>query len=304
MYALNTEGCNSNCLLYRSFDQGRTWWPTVLPFSWSGSLALRSVDAREIYAWSNTMMWRSIDGGNRWTQLDTPTGHSQSRRITVHTGRCCVARSDLHSDGRPELRKRRIVPVQDKGANWRLISEWVPGITHLTVAGDPPTIYLAWRSGKSNGLQWSRDGGRSWNSPRDETTGDIANWRVNDFTTDISESDTLYAAMAGKGVFSISTLNPREHTVLWSSDTVELEVQSIATHPSDPGVLAIRTTDGLLITSDAGASWIPLHQAGYQIENVSYPRLPEGVNGPVVTTGSPWTICIGSVNGVWCHRGG
>ena len=74
MYALNTEGCNSNCLLYRSFDQGRTWWPTVLPFSWSGSLALRSVDAREIYAWSNTMMWRSIDGGNRWTQLDTPTG--------------------------------------------------------------------------------------------------------------------------------------------------------------------------------------------------------------------------------------
>ena len=99
-------------------------------------------------------------------------------------------------------------------------------------------------------------------------------------------------------------LNPREHTVLWSSDTVELEVQSIATHPSDPGVLAIRTTDGLLITSDAGASWIPLHQAGYQIENVSYPRLPEGVNGPVVTTGSPWTICIGSVNGVWCHRGG
>ena len=276
----------------------------MLPFSWSGSLALRSVDAREIYAWSNTMMWRSIDGGNRWTQLDTPTGIANPgvspfiRAVAVSPEAIYIATADQNSES------GGLFQSQDKGANWRLISEWVPGITHLTVAGDPPTIYLAWRSGKSNGLQWSRDGGRSWNSPRDETTGAIANWRVNDFTTDISESDTLYAAMAGKGVFSISTLNPREHTVLWSSDTVELEVQSIATHPSDPGVLAIRTTDGLLITSDAGASWIPLHQAGYQIENVSYPRLPEGVNGPVVTTGSPWTICIGSVNGVWCHRGG
>ena len=191
----------------------------------------------------------------------------------------------------------------DKGESWRLINGWLPGITLLSVAGDPATMYLAWRTSNSYGLQWSREGGRSWDSPTDAATGDITNWRVSDFSIDLSESSTLYVAVAGEGLLSISAQNPREYAVLWSSDTAETEVQSVATHPNYPDVLAIRTTEGLFVTSDGGASWVPLHQAGYQISNVLYQGLPEGVNGPVVTTGSPWTICIGSVNGVWCHHG-
>ena len=166
---------------------------------------------------------------------------------------------------------------QDKGTSWSLVNGWVPGITLLSVAGDPATMYLAWRTGNSNGLQWSRDGGLSWHGSRDAATDDIANWRINDFTIGFMESGNLYVAVDGQGLLRISTLNPQESSVVWSSDTAETEVQSVATHPYDAGMLAIRTTEGLFVTLDGGTSWTPLHQAGYQITNVLYQGLPEGV---------------------------
>ena len=304
MYALNAEGCVRNCRLYRSSDQGKTWWPIELPFGWSGLLALRAVDVQEVYAWSVTEMWRSTDLGNQWARLDTPTGIANpgvSPYIRAFAGSpdipyLVTADQNYPSGG--------LFQSQDKGASWRLVSGWLPGITLLSVAGDPPLIYTAWRNSQSNGLQWSSDGGRSWDSPRDVATGEALNWIVTDFITDPSDAATLYVAVAGKGLLSISALNPGEHTLLWPSESGGSEVQSISAHPSKPGVLAMRTTHGLFVTLNGGRSWVPLHQAGYQIGNVLYQGLPEGANGPVVTTGSPWTICVGSVNGVWCHGGG
>ena len=90
----------------------------------------------------------------------------------------------------------------------------------------------------------SKDGGRSWDRPSDVATGDMADWWVSDLVTDFSESSTLYVAVADKGLLSISASKPREYSVLWDSDTLETEVQSVATHPNYPGVLAIRTTEG------------------------------------------------------------
>ena len=250
MYAHETQGCLNDCRLYRSPDRGRTWWPIMLPFSWSGQLALRAVGGREIYAWSDTMMWRSLDGGLRWIQLDTPTGLANPgvspfiRAMAVSPEAIFIATADQNSES------GGLFQSQDKGASWRLISGWVPGITHLSVAGEPATIYMAWRAGDSNGLQWSFDFGRSWHGPRDEATGKIANWWISDFSLNISNPATIYAAVAGKGLLSIDDLNPQEYTVLWASDTVEKEVLSVATHPNNPGVLAIRTTTGLLATLD------------------------------------------------------
>ena len=142
LYALNTEGCISNCRLYRSFDQGKTWWPIPLPFGWSATLALRAVDAREIYAWSGTTMWRSVDGGNQWTQLHTPTGISNPgvspyiRAFAVSPEMLYMATADQNYES------GGLFQSPDKGENWRLINGWLPGITLLSVAGDPATMYL------------------------------------------------------------------------------------------------------------------------------------------------------------------
>ena len=251
MYALNAEGCISNCLLYRSSDEGRNWWPIVLPFSWSATLAIRSVDAREIYAWSGTMMWRSLDGGNQWTELDTPAGivnpgvPAYIRAVSVSPDILYMATADQNYENGGFFQS------QDKGENWRLFRGWSPGITHLSVASDQAIMYVAWRTSNGHGLQWSRDGGLTWDGPRYPPKDDIVKLRVTDFTIDFSESSILYAAVAGTGLLRIGALNPGEYPVLWSSDTAESEVQSIAVHPSNSDVLAIRTTKGLSVTSDA-----------------------------------------------------
>ena len=303
MYALNTKGCIENCRFYRSSDQGEIWWSVGLPFGWSAPLSLSAVDAREIYAWSDSMMWRSIDGGNQWTQLDTPTGIANPR-VPPYIRAFAVSPETLYmATADQNYENGGLFQSSDKGVTWRHINRWVPGITRLSVAGDPATMHLTWRTGNSEGSQWSSDGGRSWDRPRDQATGDIANWRINDFTTGFVESGNLYVAVEGQGLLRISDLDPPESSVVWASDTAETGVQSVASHPNDAGVLAIRTAEGLFVTSDGGTSWAPLHHAGYQISNVLYQGLPDGVTGPIITTGSPWTICIGSVNGVWCHRG-
>ena len=102
MYALNTEGCISECRLYQSFDQGETWWPVGLPFVWSSLLALSAVDAREIYAWSDTI-WlpdemdlgflvfafagaRSLESGTRFHYFPSGTPAICSASLGVRAG--------------------------------------------------------------------------------------------------------------------------------------------------------------------------------------------------------------------------
>ena len=103
-----------------------------------------------------------------------------------------------------------------------------------------------------------------------------------------------------------SALNPEG----WTEVNVPSEagvVRALSLHPSDPNVFAVVGDGGVFATFDGGSSWVPLHEAGHMIGNTLYQGLPvarySGGRPVVVSTGSPWTICIGSDTGGWCHRG-
>ena len=88
--------------------------------------------------------------------MDTPTGISNPgvspyiRAFAVSPEMLYMATADQNYE------IGGLFQSPDKGASWRLISGWVPGINLLSVAGDPATMYLTWRTTNGHGFQWEQ----------------------------------------------------------------------------------------------------------------------------------------------------
>jgi photosystem II stability/assembly factor-like uncharacterized protein len=111
-----------------------------------------------------------------------------------------------------------------------------------------------WTAGH-NVLAKSTDGGATWTDVRPEG---LPSLDLHGFAVDPSESHTLYAAVAGQGLYR--SRDAGQSFELISGD-VGGAVMALAV-TADGRILAGDMEQGLLISSDAGKSWKPVLRAG------------------------------------------
>jgi len=148
----------------------------------------------------------------------------------------------------------------------------------------------------------SKDAGVSWTPVLEDgpPKGLGAVSEVSDIAFYFADPPNIYANMGGQIWKATDATDPREWSVMGAADVTG--GGEMAFQPGNPKVMAILTGTRLSGTLDRGHSWVPLHQAGYEIGNVVYQGLPPGARSLTITAGFPWTICIGSDTGVWCHK--
>ncbi len=70
----------TNGSVYRTTDGGASWFKTVLPYSWVGSLVIMPnghifVGTANAPSWTDADLYKSIDGGITWTRTPEPVGN-------------------------------------------------------------------------------------------------------------------------------------------------------------------------------------------------------------------------------------
>lgn len=312
---------------YKSSDGGLTWSPTQLPYTevpirfdpdndrvmygvanvTGVNRGLKCTDASQKGGYGILCLWRSVDGGESYVFLESPLGNHQS--LAVSSDFLYLTRSNM------------LFRSPDRGETWREVnSGGAGGSDRLFVVPRHPSI-LYWRAGSSRvsgkqsslGLFMSKDAGLSWTpvleDGRPKSVETVSG--VSDIAFDSAQPPNVYVSL-GNQFWKGNAMDPRDWSVIDARDAVGGGAQ-FAVQPGNTEVMAILSGNipgkssaegaGLFASFDGGKSWVPLHEAGYQLGNVVYEGLPPGARWLVVSGGSPWTICMGSAIGVWCHRG-
>ena len=288
LFASGRAGTAVSGLFYKSSDKGLTW--TVVPDGPTtvGSMTFDIEDPLVMYGVRggssvrpNDRGWvRSKDRGETWALIESPGN------VTFASGDLLYA-----TEGGTLFRST------DGGDTWKEISTFSGG---SFVVPSRPSMHYRYVGGQ---LDLSKNGGLTWESiplPAPDWPSSLAMALVV-----VGERPNLYLAGIEVGLASIDALDPREWTVVpWPPGVAR--VRRAAIDATNSNAVALSADDGIYGTFDGGGSWTPLHLAGHQIGNVVYQGLPphrETIRPIAVTSGSPWTICIGSDTGVWCHRG-
>jgi len=275
-------------ILFKSSDGGRTWLQVGTSSGrcengpHRGDLLIFDMnDPKKILGYCSEDWWQSEDGGESWILSDfAPPGGPIIYPDVIYAG------------GR--------FRSEDGGQTWReLITEYP--ISRGT-PGYPSALYaIKTHTTFSIEIFLSRDGTVTWNRVETPQAKDEPYFI---FTFDSSNPPNIVLGFPEEGLFRANALDPKDwELLLWPPGAIGLK--EVALHPTNPDVLAFTDDDdGVFITFDGADSWVPLHQAGYQVGIVVYNGLPifSGGRRPLVLIGgSRPTICIGSDTGPWCH---
>jgi len=131
----------------------------------------------------------------------------------------------------------------DGGRDWRWVA--LEGQDAMNLA--PSESKTVWAAGH-NTFAKSTDGGQAWTDVRPEG---LPSLDIHGFAVDPNESQTLYAAVAGEGLYRSRDAGQTFEPV---SKDVGGAVMVLAVTP-DGRILAGDMQQGLLVSSDAGESW-------------------------------------------------
>jgi photosystem II stability/assembly factor-like uncharacterized protein len=127
---------------------------------------------------------------------------------------------------------------------------------------------VTWTAGH-NVLAKSTDGGRTW---QDISPGGLPHLDIHGFAVDPRDQQTLWAALAGQGLYRSTDGGARFELV---TREVGAGVMALAVTPSG-GILAGDMQQGLFASTDGGKTWKPTPQAGLMGLAVN-PKEPERV---------------------------
>lgn len=307
IYAYTTGGGRES--LWRSTDGGRDWSRGGL-LDVSGleydiiDFAVDPEDPNSIYALTRGLSYHSTDGGETWVKIQVPPG---SKSLVKSSKYLLVAEDN-----------GMVFRSSDNGESWREIGSTGPTYVNFLTIPSHPDYLFAYSTSEGPHIGYvSYDSGIEWSPVPDGPQGDRRAWSFgsydNRFGITLTNPLTIYATISGGdfdidlgNVFKADATNPTEWIPAFKEN---VSGRNITIHPNDPDVFVVRSHSHIILaTSDGGQSWIPLHQAGYQVGNTIYSELPSvggsrGTPPQVIANGDPWTICIGTNTGVWCHRG-
>ena len=259
-------GVDSNDMsLYKSEDGGATWWLAHIT-GHTMSVAVSPNDADlMVYSILEGPMQRTTDGGSSWNPVDT--GDIVVRRVEATNMGAnlfttvvfapdneniayAATVSGMHRSGTD----RGPVPVyvsRDGGAKWKLAGTCETCGAAITMAVQPGDSNVVWAA-TNNGVQVSRDGGKTWSGNL------IERYTRNSHSYGIAlrpgDPDTILLASAESGMFRSTDGGATWTQANTGLGTQELHQVTFATSNSD--VAYVATHEGVYRSDDAGQTWV------------------------------------------------
>ncbi len=279
--------------IHKSVDGGRSW--IALRTLRVDALAVDPVDDSTVWAAGADGVWVSADGGQKFTKVRVEPAHALLVDPFDHTRVYAANANDLQV-------------TTDGGRSWRTASSGLLSGGALALAADPsgPGVLLAGTAGA--GVYRSTDGAGTWaasgvglvNTPISRVVVDDvdaaifavgpagvyrshdggASWELNlagggnsvALAGAPSQPRTLYAALLPLSQVS-RTQDGGDH---WEQVSDSLGTSSLAVSAGDPATVYAATTQGLMKSTDGGASWATVFQ-GFPYQVVADPVDPESV---------------------------
>ena len=259
-------GVDSNDMsLYKSEDGGATWWLAHIT-GHTMSVAVSPNDADlAVYSILEGPMQRTTDGGSSWNPVDT--GDIVVRRVeATNMGANLfttvvfapdnenIAYSATVSGMQRSGTDRGPVPIyvsRDGGAKWKLAGTCETCGAAITMAVQPGDSNVVWAA-TNNGVQVSRDGGKTWSGNL------IERYTRNSHSYGIAlrpgDPDTILLASNESGMFRSTDGGTTWTQANTGLGTQELHQVTFATSNSD--VAYVATHEGVYRSDDAGQTWV------------------------------------------------
>ena len=259
-------GVDSNDMsLYKSEDGGATWRLAHIT-GHTMSVAVSPNDANlMVYSILEGPMQRTTDGGSSWNPVDT--GDTVVRRVeATNMGANLfttvvfapdnenIAYSATVSGMQRSGTERGPVPVyvsRDGGAKWKLAGTCETCGAAITMAVQPGDSNVVWAA-TNNGVQVSRDGGKTWSgnliegyTHRSDSYG---------IALRPGDPDTILLASNESGMFRSTDGGATWTQANTGLGTQELHQVTFAASNSDVAYLA--THEGVYRSDDAGQTWV------------------------------------------------
>ena len=259
-------GVDSNDMsLYKSEDGGATWrLAHITGHTMSVTVSPNDADL-VVYSILEGPMQRTTDGGSSWNPVDT--GDTVVRRVeATNMGANLFTTvvfapdneniaysatvSGMHRSG-TDRGPVSIYVSRDGGAKWKVAGtcETCGGV--ITMAVQPGDSNVVWAA-TNNGVQVSRDGGKTWSGNL------IERYTRNSHSYGIAlrpgDPDTILLASAESGMFRSTDGGATWTQANTGLATQELHQVTFATSNSD--VAYVATHEGVYRSDDAGQTWV------------------------------------------------
>ena len=248
LYAINYQTGE----LVRSDDEGITWlsFPTNLAADdYVVSMAVDPTAVSTVYIGTLTGLFRSADGGRTWAATaGMPATVVQALAFDPSSPSTIYAATILLSG-----RSGAVFKSTDSGRNWAVAG--TTGLNLVALAVDPSrptTIYGCAQSG----VVRSVDGGATWTSIGAAGSGSY-------LAIDPGQPSRIYAVTeAGffRGEDGDAALSPIR---FGPGAGEEIRAQAVTVVPSSPSAVLVAARDGILRSTDGGASWALAEAGGH-----------------------------------------
>ena len=259
-------GVDSNDMsLYKSEDGGATWWLAHIT-GHTMSVAVSPNDADlAVYSILEGPMQRTTDGGSNWNPVDTGDvvvrrveqtnmGANLFTTVVFAPDNENIAYAATVSGMQRSGTDRGPVPVyvsRDGGAKWKLAGTCETCGGAITMAVQPGDSNVVWAA-TNNGVQVSRDGGKTWSGNL------IERYTRNSHSYGIAlrpgDPDTILLASAESGMFRSTDGGATWTQANTGLSTQELHQVTFAASNSD--VAYVATHEGVYRSDDAGQTWV------------------------------------------------
>ena len=259
-------GVDSNDMsLYKSEDGGATWrLAHITGHTMSVTVSPNDADL-VVYSILEGPMQRTTDGGSSWNPVDTGEtvviraeatnmGANLFTTVVFAPDNENIAYSATVSGMHRSGTDRGPVPIyvsRDGGAKWKVAGtcETCGGV--ITMAVEPGNSNVVWAA-TNNGVQVSRDGGKTWSGNL------IEDYIRNSFSYGIAlrpgDPDTILLATSESGMFRSTDGGATWTQANTGLGTQELHQVTFATSNSD--VAYVASHEGVYRSDDAGQTWV------------------------------------------------
>jgi photosystem II stability/assembly factor-like uncharacterized protein len=211
-----------------------------LRFQWNSPILISAHDSKRLY-YGAQFLYRSDDRGDTWTKISPDLTTGQDRNKLPIMGKVPDAKTRSRHDG-----------VQD----------W-PCIT--AIGESPRNGDVLWVGTDDGRLQVTRDGGKNWENVADRVPKLPRGTYVTRVVASRSSEGTAYAAFDGHRMndFGIYVYATADYGRTWKDISAGLPrnngvVNVIREHHRDLNLLFVGTEYGAFLSSDKGATWMPL----------------------------------------------
>ena len=259
-------GVDSNDMsLYKSEDGGATWRLAHIT-GHTMSVAVSPNDADlAVYSILEGPMQRTTDGGSNWNPVDTGDvvvrrveqtnmGANLFTTVVFAPDNENIAYAATVSGMQRSGTDRGPVPIyvsRDGGAKWKLAGTCETCGGAITMAVQPGDSNVVWAA-TNNGVQVSRDGGKTWSGNL------IERYTRNSHSYGIAlrpgDPDTILLASAESGMFRSTDGGATWTQANTGLSTQELHQVTFAASNSD--VAYVATHEGVYRSDDAGQTWV------------------------------------------------